>query len=129
MHEKTHTSTVIRYKDYDNDHIYVGTVSTGSYDSLYINESYTLEDAFDFSDQDSEYIVSIYDQFQRDNPSFECEVVRITVKTTIEDVMDGSDVYKELRQKTALSKLTEKEIKALGLTNIAVYIKTKYHNA
>lgn len=129
MRKETKVITVIRYKDYDDDYVYVASNEPRAYGDIYINESYDIEGAKDFVDDSVETIANVYNQFQDENPGRDCEVVRITTETTIEEIMEDDDTFKELRQKTALAKLTEKEIQALGLTSIAVYVKTKYHNA
>lgn len=129
MREETKTTTVIRFLDTDNEYVYVSGTNEVAYDRLHCYDAYSLEDAEDYSDQSKERIAEILEAFQDQNVDHECEVVRITMKTTIEDIMENDDVFKELRQRGALAKLSEKEIKALNLTSIAVYIKTKYHNA
>ena len=129
MREDSITALVIRYKYYDGEYVYVGGLHTGNYDVPSIADAYSFEDAMDFSEQPKELITQIYDQFQNENEERDVELVRITVKTTVEDITEDDEEFKELRQKSALAKLTERDIKALGLVPIAVYIKTKFHNA
>lgn len=129
MREDSKTALVIRYKDYDDEYVYVGGLYNGQYDTPSITGVYEFDDAMDFSEQPKEHIVQVYDQFQNENEERDVELVRITVKTTIEDITEDDEEFKELRQKSALAKLTERDIKALGLVPIAVYIKTKFHNS
>ena len=130
MREEKKVATVLRYRDYDGDFVYVGAVNENDYDSsFYINECYDAEGAMDFDGHSEEYIFNVFEQFTEEANGKEVELVRITTVTQTEDLMADDEKFKELRQKAALSKLSEAEIKALGLTSIAVYIKTKYHNA
>lgn len=129
MREDSITALVIRYKDYDGEYVYVGGLLTGNYDGLNIADAYSFEDAMDFGEQPKELITQVYDQYQKENDERDVELVRITVKTTVEDITEDDEEFKELRQKSALAKLSERDIKALGLVPIAVYIKTKFHNA
>lgn len=128
MQETTLSKLVLRYKEYDSSYSYISDVSTNSYDELFISEAYSFEEAKDFDEYELDYVMEIYEQFQEENSNSTIEIVRMKTITYIEDVMDDGE-FKEVRQKNALAKLTEDEIKALGLTNIAVYIKTKFHDA
>lgn len=129
MREDTITALVIRYKDYDGEYVYVGGLRSGVYDEPHLDDVYSFEEAMDFGDQPKELITQVYDQYQKENDEREVELVRITVKTTVEDITEDDEEFKELRQKSALAKLSERDIKALGIVPIAVYIKTKFHNA
>lgn len=129
MREDTITALVIRYKDYDGEYVYVGGLRSGVYDEPHLDDVYSFEEAMDLSDQPKELITQVYDQYQKENEEREVELVRITVKTTVEDITEDDEEFKELRQKSALAKLSERDIKALGIVPIAVYIKTKFHNA
>lgn len=55
----------------------------------------------------------------------------ITINTTIEitDPYNDDETLKEMKIRAALSKLSDSEIKVLGITNLFTYIKTKYHNS
>lgn len=128
MQETTLSKLVLRYKEYDNSYSYISDITTNSYDEIYIAEGYSFEDAKDFDDYELDYVIEVYEQFQNENINSTVEIVRIKTITYIEDVMNEGE-FKEIRQKNALAKLTEDEIKALGLTNIAVYIKTKFHDS
>lgn len=128
MREDTITSLVIRYKDYDSEYVYVGGIRTGAYDEPHIDDVYSFDEAMDFDEQPKEIITRTYEQYQKENEGRDVELVRITVKTTVEDITEDDEEFKELLQKSALAKLSERDIKALGLVPIAVYIKTKFHN-
>lgn len=121
--------TAMRYLDTDGDYVYVSRVSDNHEGGYYINVAYNLDEAYDFVNTDKEELMKILEGFQDYYDDMDCEVVKITIRTTTEDIMMDDPEFKELRQKHALDKLTEKEIKALGLVPIAVYIKTKFHNA
>lgn len=127
MSESKETKTIIRYFDSDDTYVFAGAPWMDSADNLRISEIYNIEDAYDFSGHDNEELFDFFEIFQDDHPDFDIELIEMT--TIVKDIMDENDLFKELRQKAALRKLTEPEIKALGITNIAVYIKTKYHKA
>ena len=129
MREDTTTSLVIRFLDDDGEYVYVSGVNDHDYTEIFVHEAYELADAENFEGADDERLMEVCEAFQREHEDKDCEIVRITVKTSIEDIMENNDVFKELRIKNALAKLSEKEIRALNLVSTAVYIKTKYHNA
>ena len=129
MSETTKTVLVIRFLDDDGEYVYVSGVNDTQYTEMFVHEAYDLEDAQNFEGESEERLIEICEAFQRDHDDKDCEVVRITTKTTVEDIMENNDVFKELRIKNALAKLSEKEIRALNLVSTAVYIKTKFHNA
>ena len=127
MSESKETKTILRYFDTDDTYVYAGGPWMDSVDTLHISEVYNVEDAYDFCGHEDEEVFNFFEIFQDGHPDFDIELVEMT--TIIKDVMDDNDLFKELRQKAALRKLTDAEVKALGITNIAVYIKTKYHKA
>lgn len=129
MRETTNKVLVIRFLDDDGDYVYVSGVNDHDYSELYVYDAYTLEDAMNFDGEGEERLMDVCQAFQTQHDDKDCEIVRITTTTVIEDIMEDSETFKELRQKNALAKLSEKEIKALNLVPIAVYIKTKFHNA
>jgi hypothetical protein len=122
------SKVVIRYLDCDGTYTYMGAPWEDSYGDQRFGSEYTFEDAFDLSESSNGEVMDFLEKYQDENEGFDCELVKITISTEIEDLMEDDPEFKELRQRAALKKLTEAEIKALGITNIAVYIKTKYHN-
>lgn len=129
MSETVVTKTVIRYMDCDNTYTYLGPPYDDSYNPMDFSSQYSFEEAEDLSNRSRVEMMQIFEKFQDENVGFDCELVKITVSTKVEDEFIDDEVLKELRQRAALKKLTDSDVKALGLTNIAVYIKTKYHNA
>lgn len=127
MREESKTSTVLRYKDVDGAYVYVGAVRRSG-TALYINDVYEFPDAMDFVNESKESILEAYLTFQRENREHVVELAKVTVQYTVEDVLENDQDLKELQQQIALSKLSEQDIKVLGLLPIAIYIKTKFHN-
>ena len=58
----------------------------------------------------------------------EAFLIKVTRKVNIEVVEFEEDLELEYLRNKALSKLTEDEIRALGVEKLAVYNKLKYHN-
>jgi hypothetical protein len=119
--------TTIHFVDNtDGEDVYLGYLY-GSPGAMGFNLAYSLDDAMDISNKTAEEQLEILYGFQCEYPEDECKLVVIT--TTIErvEVVMDEGLYKESRQRIALAKLTENDIKALGLMSIFTYIKTKYH--
>lgn len=126
----TEESKLVIMFDYeDGDFGYLSGVYENTQGEMQVSTGYELEDATDLSNHTKEDIYELFLKFQEFHEDYDCELVRITTKVTVEDVETDDDTIKELRQKFALSKLNERDIKALGIANIATYIKTKFHNA
>lgn len=123
------TITAIRYKDSDGDFVYMsdGYKIDGDWR---VTSCYSIEEAKDVSVFSHDDQLSMYMAFHEYYEVEEIEMVRISTTIVTEDLLDVDDgELKEMRQRIALSKLTDRDIRALGITNIATYIKTKYHNA
>jgi metal-sulfur cluster biosynthetic enzyme len=58
-----------------------------------------------------------------------CEMIKITESRSFDLHDTASDRATEIRRNRALAKLTQSEIKLLGLEKFAVYDKLKFHNA
>lgn len=127
--DDNYSITTIRFTDSDGDYVYLESTYPDHDGDMRVTSCYRINEAMDLSGMNDESIFSIYQSFQSYYEDEACEVVRITVKTTVENLFEDNDEYREARQQVALKKLNEHDIKVLNLTNLAVYIKTKYHNA
>jgi hypothetical protein len=124
------TKLVICFKDEDDDFAYITHVYIDGNDEYQTTNCYDFEDALDLSPYSQTELVKIYRSFfETYGDDYDCEIVNITKTIKIAPYETEDDTIKELTQKHALSKLTEREIRALGIVNIATYIKTKFHNA
>ena len=129
MSETTKTVLVIRFLDDDGEYVYVSDVNDRDFSHIFTYDAYDLEDAMNFEGSSNERLLEVCEAFQQQHDAKDCEIVKITTTTTVEDFMESDELFKEIRIKNALSKLSEKEIRALNLVSTAVYIKTKFHNA
>jgi hypothetical protein len=129
MQDSVETKVVCRFIDEDKDVCCISYVYRTACGDLEFSTSYGIEEAMDLSEFSEEEQYDLFMRFQEQNSDYDCEFIKLTVTTKVENMMEGNDTLKELRQKHALSKLTEREVKVLGLSSIATYIKTKYHNA
>lgn len=127
--KNTQTVTVMRYLDTDGDYVYLCN-AWQSDDEWRCSCAYTLEEALDVSSFTDEHRLEMFMGFQEYYDDVDAEMVRIKTTVEVEDLTDVDEgEYREMRQRIALKKLTESDIRALGIVNIATYIKTKYHNA
>lgn len=127
--DENYSITTIRFTDSDGDFVYLESAYPDHDGDMRVSSCYRINEAMDLSSMTQESIFEMYQAFQSYYADEACEVVRITVKTTVENLFEDNDEYKETRQRVALKKLNDQDIKILNLTNLAVYIKTKYHNA
>lgn len=127
------TVTVIRYLDDEGDYVYLCNAWKTYDDSDYTWRctcAYTLEEAMDLSDRSDTERLEMFMGFQEYYDDVNAEIVRVVTTVETEDLTDVDEGdYREMRQRIALKKLNENDIKALGIVNIATYIKTKYHNS
>lgn len=130
MRDKNVSTSIIFTSQYDD-----GTESFCSHvydwDTNYptFNMSKRDHNLYDFSDLDTEELTRLFFLFQKDMGDEPCYIKRVTMTSEICNDLVSEDDMREMRQRHALSKLNQQDIEALGLTNIAVYIKTKFHNA
>jgi hypothetical protein len=88
-----------------------------------------LEEARDFSNYSTEQLASVYAQTSRHNPDTHYVFVSFRLKAEFKRYdMDSEEMLEALRA-SALAKLSEAEIRALGAEKLAVYNKLKFHNA
>jgi hypothetical protein len=121
--------TTIHFVDVvDGEDVYLGYMY-GSAGAMGFNLAYSLDDALDLSGRTADEQLEILYGFQCEYPESECKLVVITTTVEHVEVVMDEGLYKESRQRIALAKLTENDIKALGLMSIFTYIKTKYHVA
>jgi hypothetical protein len=118
--------TTIRYKDCDGDYVYLAS-SWKDIDEWRVNSAYQIEEAQDVSEMSSDEQMELYIAFSEYYEGEAVELVRITTTIEEDDLTDVDEgEYRELRQRIALRKLNDTDIRALGIMNIATYIKTKY---
>lgn len=87
-----------------------------------------LEQARDFSSYTTEQLASVYAQTSRHNPDTHYAFVSFKMKAEFKRYdMEGEEMVEALRA-SALAKLSEAEIRALGAEKLAVYNKLKFHN-
>lgn len=127
--DENYSITTIRFTDSDGDFVYLESTYPDHDGDMRVTSCYRINEAMDLSGMDQDHIFDVYQAFQSYYEDTVCEVVKITVKTTVENLFEDNDEYRETRQRVALKKLNEDDIKILNLTNLAVYIKTKYHNS
>jgi len=125
--------TIIQYSEWDEDgeevFIYLEEAWLDVDGGYGFSSTEQVELALDLSEKTIEEQVRIFSQFQEENPESDCKIVSITINIIREEMSLEEDAYREARQKIALAKLNEGDIKALGIMNIHTYIKTKFHNA
>jgi hypothetical protein len=86
-------------------------------------------DARDFSGYSNEQLASVYASISRKSPDNEYVFVELGIKIEFKKLdMEGEDMIEALRA-SALAKLSEAEIRALGAEKLAVYNKLKFHDA
>jgi hypothetical protein len=77
----------------------------------------------------TEQLASVYAQTSRHNPDTHYAFVSFRLKAEFKRYdMDSEEMLEALRA-SALAKLSEAEIRALGAEKLAVYNKLKFHNA
>jgi hypothetical protein len=128
MRETISRKLLIRYQDDDGEYVFLSGFENGKRGEMAVFEGFSIEDARNLEGLCDDVVLEVFEAFQKANRLKSCEFVRITTSEIIDDFLEGDERLREVRQMAAISKLTESEIKALDLTNIAVYIKTKYHN-
>jgi len=125
--------TTIQYSESDEEGndttFYLEDAWRDSYDDYAFSQTEQVEMAHDLSESSLEDQVRIYEEFQEAYPECDCQLVKLTIEVTSEELSLGEDGYREARQRIALEKLNKGDIEALGLMKIFTYIKTKYHNA
>jgi len=125
VHEDT--ITTIRYMDVDGEYVYIkNAVDFGEDLSWSFGVAYEREEADDISELSVEDQVNLFIVFQEYYSNMECELVKLMIRIESKDLLTDSDLLKEARQRIALNKLNDRDIKALNLGSIATYIKTKY---
>jgi len=127
MQNEKVSKTVMRFVDNDDDYVYIGHYCHNG-ERYYAGNVYNFDEAMDLSRVPEEEIRDLFVDHQNYYEDYDCEIVRITREVTVEELQTDDTTIKELRQRQALSKLTERDIKILGLGSVATYIKTKYHN-
>lgn len=125
--------TTIQHSEWDEDgeevFIYLEEAWLDGYGGYGFSSTEQVELALDLSEKPLEEQIKIFAQYQEENPDFECKIVTITISITREEMSLDENEYREARQRLALEKLNEGDMKALGVMNIFTYIKTKFHNA
>lgn len=125
------TITAIRYLDSsDSEYVYLGNAWENGEGGWRVTTAYTLDEAMDITGNSIDTQMALFTSFQEYFDEEEVEMVRVQTTIETEDLLDAVEgEFKEMRQRIALNKLTERDIKALGIVSVATYIKTKYHNA
>ena len=120
---------VFQFIDSDDDVGYASYVYDQDTDHPMFNTTFSAKEAFNFSHLETDDLVRLFYYFSVEIDGCPCEIVR--TRTTVETlpVEINEDKMREIRQRIALKKLNHKDVEVLGLTNVATYIKTKYHNA
>jgi hypothetical protein len=86
-------------------------------------------EARDFAGYNTEQLASAYASISRKNPDTHYAFVSLTLKAEFKKMdMDSEEMIEALRA-SALAKLSEAEIRALGAEKLAVYNKLKFHEA
>lgn len=92
-----------------------------------INWSRELTDARDFSSYDNSELAKIYAKAARKSPDTHYAFVSLNLRVDFKKVdMESEEMIEALRA-SALAKLSEAEIRALGAEKLAVYNKLKFH--
>ena len=116
------TMRVIGAIDLDDDWMYFS-----DYDTENLSVTYDLNHAADLSNDDQEICIQCFRRCIDEHPEVEWKI--LDVVTTVSEVFTDDVSITEYRQKSGLAKLNQREIKALGLDMIQVYIKTKFHES
>jgi hypothetical protein len=87
-----------------------------------------IEEASQFNSSSVESIVKAYQlavrKYQR-----EVQYVKVIVNTDTDVIDLDKDEFLEEKRRVALNKLSQDDIKALGLEKLATYNKLKYHES
>lgn len=99
-------------------------------DSSYptFNMASSERNAYNFQDYDPAEMMRLFYYFCQENPDRVCNIRRAKITVEIDNDVVDEQQMREVRQRLAIEKLNEQDIEALGLTKVAVYIKTKFHN-
>ena len=86
-----------------------------------------VDDATHYDIEDVENIIKAYHKLAKRHGEVEFVTVHITQEVTPVDL--ASDEFMEERRRVALAKLTREDIAALGVEDMAVLSKLKFHNS
>lgn len=127
-------STVVKervlfsFEDRDGDIGYVSAIYDRRRSKPEFSTSYDIAYAEHISD-DPDELLKLFYHFASEYEDYPCKLIRVTETTEMAEMEINDDEMREVRQRIALSKLNEGDIKALGIGNIATYIKTKFHGS
>ena len=85
-----------------------------------------LDEATYYDVEDVESIIKAYHKLTKRHGEVEFVKIHITQEITSVDL--SADDFMEERRKVALAKLTKEDIEALGVKDLAVLSKLKFHN-
>lgn len=134
MEQETKTSEFYVFMVYsagaDNNNTWVYTIKNrnGEWSTTpYIEMAKTWTE--EYIEKNTSEIVDVYYHLikmcgGKDNVRFE----RVNMEIRYDNISLDDGVYLEERRRKAIGKLRTEDIEALGVGDIATYIKTKYHN-
>lgn len=128
VQSQTVEKTIFCFIDSDGDEGYVSYVYDSASRDPTFNTTYNLNDAGDMSNHSYAEMTRLFYHYQREIDYATCHIKKIKTIMEVEEIGIDDDEMREIRQRIAIGKLNETDIKALGITNIATYIKTKFHN-
>ncbi len=85
-----------------------------------------IEEATSFDESTVENLIRTYQNSLKRYGDADIDYIKVSIKKVFEPIDLSKDEYLEERRRVALAKLSDDDIKALGIEPLAVYNKLKY---